>query len=72
HADLMDTALTLATRPSLVRQQALQAATEKPGAAQGVYGGDPRPATAELGQIGTGAIVAQTVAAIRQATTPRR
>ncbi|MHB0705784.1 creatininase family protein [Roseomonas mucosa] len=72
HADLMDTALTLATRPSLVRQQALQAAAEKPGAAQGVYGGDPRPATAELGQIGTGAIVAQTVAAIRQATAPRR
>ena len=67
----MDTALTLATRPALVRQQALQAAA-RPGTAQGVYGGDPRPATAELGQIGTGAIVAQTVAAIRQVTAPRR
>ncbi|MFC0408326.1 creatininase family protein [Roseomonas elaeocarpi] len=70
HADLMDTALTLATAPDLVRSRELQSAP-KPGTADGVYGGDPRPATAELGRLGTEAIVAQTVAAIRQATAKR-
>ena len=67
HADLMDTALTLATAPDLVRSRELQSAP-KPGVAEGVYGGDPRRATAELGRLGTEAIVTQTVAAIRQAT----
>ncbi|MBE9605332.1 creatininase family protein [Acetobacteraceae bacterium H6797] len=71
HADLMDTALTMATARGLVREQALRAAP-KPGVADGVYGGDPRPATAELGRIGTEAIVSQTVAAIRASTAPRR
>ncbi|GBQ99957.1 creatininase family protein [Asaia lannensis] len=53
HADLSDTALMLAIDPGMVREQALKNAP-LPGVAQGVYGGDPRPATAELGRIGTG------------------
>lgn len=53
HADLSDTALMLAIDPGMVREDALKKAP-LPGVAQGVYGGDPRPATAELGQIGTG------------------
>lgn len=52
HADLSDTALMLAIDPTMVRQDALKKAP-LPGVAQGVYGGDPRPATAALGQIGT-------------------
>ncbi|WP_370265669.1 creatininase family protein [Asaia sp. W19] len=52
HADLSDTALMLAIDPGMVREKALRAAS-LPGAAQGVYGGDPRPATADLGRIGT-------------------
>nr|WP_025886386.1 creatininase family protein [Asaia prunellae] len=52
HADLSDTALMLAIDPTMVRLDALKAAP-LPGIAQGVYGGDPRPATAALGEIGT-------------------
>ncbi|GBR16381.1 creatininase family protein [Asaia spathodeae] len=52
HADLSDTALMLAIDPTMVRQDALKKAP-LPGTALGVYGGDPRPATAALGQIGT-------------------
>ena len=52
HAELSDTSLMLAVDPSLVRQEALRTAP-KPGAADGVYGGDPRQATAALGRIGT-------------------
>jgi len=66
HAGLADTALTLALAPDLVRTDRLASAA-KPSAAQGVYG-DPRRATAELGQIGVGIIIAQTVEAIRKAT----
>jgi creatinine amidohydrolase/Fe(II)-dependent formamide hydrolase-like protein len=66
HAGLADTALTLALAPDLVRTDRLAAAA-KPSAAQGVYG-DPRRATAELGQIGVDIIIAQTVEAIRKAT----
>jgi creatinine amidohydrolase/Fe(II)-dependent formamide hydrolase-like protein len=43
----------------------------KPGAADGVYGGDPRRSSAELGQMGVDAIVSRTVDAIRQATAGR-
>jgi creatinine amidohydrolase/Fe(II)-dependent formamide hydrolase-like protein len=66
HAGLADTALTLALAPDLVRTDRL-AAAGKPTAAQGIYG-DPRRATAELGQLGVDIIVAQTVEAIRKAT----
>ncbi|GBQ13502.1 creatininase family protein [Swaminathania salitolerans] len=52
HADLSDTALMLAIDPTMVRQDALRKAG-LPTAAEGVYGGDPRPATAALGRIGT-------------------
>ena len=64
HAGLPDTALTLALAPGQVRSDLLRNALP-PGS--GVIG-DPRRATAELGQIGVDAIVAQTVAAIQKAT----
>lgn len=51
HAEISDTSLMLAVDPSLVRQDALRRA-EKPQAADGVYGGDPRQASAELGRVG--------------------
>ena len=66
HAGLADTALTLALAPDLVRTDGL-ASAGKPSAAQGVYG-DPRRATAELGQLGVDIIIAQTIEAIRKAT----
>lgn len=70
HADLNDTSLMLAVDPSMVRLDALRAAP-KPGVADGVYGGDPRKATAELGRIGTDDQVAAAVAAIRKAQKER-
>lgn len=66
HADLNDTSLMLAIDPSMVRLHALQTAP-KPDGAQGVYGGDPRKASAELGRIGTDGQVAAAVEAIRHA-----
>jgi creatinine amidohydrolase len=70
HADLNDTSLMLAVDPSMVRLRALQAAP-KPDAAQGVYGGDPRKASAELGRIGTDGQVEAAVQAIGRATVNR-
>jgi creatinine amidohydrolase len=67
HAGLADTSLALAIDPSLVRADKL---ASKPDAAAGVYG-DPRRASAELGQPAIAAIVAQTVAAINVATARR-
>ena len=64
HAGLADTALALAIAPALVRQDLLAQAA-KGGEAQGVYG-DPRRATAELGQIGVDRIVEASVAALRK------
>ena len=61
HAGLADTALALAVDNALVRPGALGA---KPSASEGVYG-DPRRATAELGQLGVQQIVESSVAAIR-------
>jgi creatinine amidohydrolase len=72
HAGLADTSLALAVDPRLVRRELLQPATG-PGIhheGDGVTG-DPRRATAELGQVGVDAIVAQTVEAIRRATASR-
>jgi creatinine amidohydrolase/Fe(II)-dependent formamide hydrolase-like protein len=64
HAGLADTALMLALDARLVRADRLQ---QPLGAADGVQG-DPRRATAEIGQIGVDAIVARTVEAVRRGT----
>ena len=69
HAGLADTALTLAVDPSLVRPDQLSRAAQA-GPRAGVWG-DPRRATAELGQIGVDHIVAASVAAIRERTRNR-
>ncbi|MGN6319455.1 creatininase family protein [Trinickia sp.] len=70
HAGLADTALMLAVDPHAVRLEALRRAP-KLGAADGVYGGDPRRATAALGQLGVDAIVERTIEAIRKETAGR-
>ena len=69
HAGVADTSLTLALAPGMVRTDRLAIAA-KPAASDGVYG-DPRRASAEVGQLGVDTIVATTVAAIRQATARR-
>ena len=69
HAGLADTALALAVDPSLVRQDALTHGA-KPAARDGVYG-DPRRATAELGQVGVDAIVDASVTQIKALTRAR-
>lgn len=66
HAGLADTALQLAVAPQSVRSDVL-ASNQRWDAAVGVYGGDPRRATAELGQIGLDEIVRESVTAIREA-----
>ena len=63
HAGAADTALALAIDPRMVRQERLA-----PGAPGNGVAGDPRPATAALGQLGVDLIVARSVAAIRKAT----
>ncbi len=65
HAGTADTALQMATDPSMVRPDLFGTAARE-GDTSGTRG-DPRPATAALGQLGTSEIVAQTVAAIRSA-----
>jgi len=70
HAALADTSLQLAVAPRMVRLQQLRSAP-RPGAFDGVYGGDPRRASAELGQLGVDAIVSRTVAALRKDTAAR-
>jgi creatinine amidohydrolase/Fe(II)-dependent formamide hydrolase-like protein len=65
HAGLADTSLTLALVPSLVRSEGLRS-VPPPGAADGVHG-DPRRASATLGQLGVDEIIRQTVQAIRAA-----
>ena len=67
HAGLADTSLQLAVAPRMVRVDKLSHAS-KPGAAEGVYGGDPRRASAALGQLGVDLIVKQTIEAIRKDT----
>jgi creatinine amidohydrolase len=69
HAGSADTSLTLALAPGLVRTERLKSG-DRLGAAEGVYG-NPRRATADLGQLGVDVIVAETVAAIRKATSRR-
>jgi creatinine amidohydrolase len=65
HAGLADTSLMLAVDPSLVRVDRLPSDSGL-SSANGVYG-DPRRATAALGQIGVDLIVSRTVTAIRKA-----
>ncbi|WP_394788103.1 creatininase family protein [Rhodoferax sp.] len=67
HAGLADTALLLAVAPQMVRQDAMRSGP-KPGLADGVYGGDPHRATAELGQLGIDAIVTKTIQALKTST----
>jgi creatinine amidohydrolase/Fe(II)-dependent formamide hydrolase-like protein len=67
HAALADTSLMLAVDPRAVRSEALSAGPP-PGPSQGVYGGDPRRASADLGRVGIDHIVTATVAAIRART----
>ena len=69
HAGLADTSLALAIDPRLVRVERLQAGASAADA-DGVQG-DPRRASAALGQVGVDLIVADTVAAIRAATARR-
>jgi creatinine amidohydrolase/Fe(II)-dependent formamide hydrolase-like protein len=65
HAGLADTSLMLAVDKSLVRMDQL-AEGAKTGPADGVYG-DPRKASAELGQAGVRSIVDKSVQAIQEA-----
>ncbi|MFJ2987542.1 creatininase family protein [Collimonas sp. NPDC087041] len=70
HAGLADTSLLLAVAPQMVRQDRLRS-SQKLGLADGVYGGDPRRSSAELGQLGIDAIVSRTVAALKADTAAR-
>lgn len=70
HAGAADTALMLATDAALVRSDQLGAAAQ--GAPGNGVVGDPRPATAALGRLGTDSIVTATVAAIRRAVSARQ
>ena len=65
HAALADTSLALYAAPETVRAEALKAGKNF-DAAHGVYGGDPRRASAELGRAGAELIVNATVEAIRR------
>ncbi len=69
HAGLPDVSLSLAVDPRLVRRDFAQSPPNPDPAHErdGVIG-DPRRATAELGQAGVDGIVAQTVDAIKRAT----
>ena len=70
HAGVADTALSLAIAPAMVRTELFATAAQE-GPAGGTVG-DPRAATAVLGQLGVDAVVAETVLAIRRVVgTPR-
>jgi creatinine amidohydrolase/Fe(II)-dependent formamide hydrolase-like protein len=64
HAGAADTSLALAVDARLVRTERLHASSL--GASQGVYG-DPRPSSAEAGQLGVDLIVGRSIEAIRRA-----
>jgi len=67
HAGLADASLELAVAPQMVRLERLRSGP-KPGPGDGVYGGDPRRASAELGRLGADTIVARTIEALRRDT----
>lgn len=64
HAGAADTSLALAVDPRLVRGERLHASSLGPS--QGVYG-DPRPSSAQAGELGVELIVGRSVEAIRRA-----
>jgi creatinine amidohydrolase/Fe(II)-dependent formamide hydrolase-like protein len=64
HAALADTALQLAVAPQTVRAPLLGSAPHLDESV-GIYDGDPRRASAQLGQLGVDEIVRRSVAAIR-------
>jgi creatinine amidohydrolase len=70
HGGLLDTSLTLALAPGLVRSYAPRDADRIPGIGTGIDG-DPGRASAELGRLGVDLVVARTVEAIKAATTHR-
>jgi creatinine amidohydrolase/Fe(II)-dependent formamide hydrolase-like protein len=70
HAGLADTSLQLAVAPQMVRLDKLQSGP-KLGSADGVYDGDPRRATAQLGRLGVDAIVSRTIDALKKDTAAR-
>jgi creatinine amidohydrolase/Fe(II)-dependent formamide hydrolase-like protein len=65
HAGLADTSLQMALAPGSVRGEVLRSGTRLDESV-GIYGGDPRRASAELGALGVEEIVNRTVAAIRR------
>ncbi|AJZ56704.1 creatinine amidohydrolase family protein [Paraburkholderia fungorum] len=71
HAGLADTSLLLAVVPQMVRLERLRNGP-KLGPADGVYGGDPRRSSAEIGQLGIDAIVSRTIDAVRKETAGRQ
>jgi creatinine amidohydrolase len=70
HAGAADTALQMALAPTSVRMERLEQAARE-GRSSGTLG-DPRAASAALGQAGVEAIVLQTVAQIRAAVSSSR
>jgi creatinine amidohydrolase len=68
HAALADTSLQLAVAPNMVRLEKIKNGPQL-GQADGVYGGNPKNASVELGQMGVDLIVAGTVSAIREFVT---
>jgi creatinine amidohydrolase/Fe(II)-dependent formamide hydrolase-like protein len=64
HAGLSDTSLQLAVAPGMVRADRVQSGADR-NSGDGVEG-DPRRASAELGQLGVQEIVNTTIAAIRK------
>ncbi len=70
HAGVADTALSLAIDPAMTRPDLFaMAAQERPA---GGTVGDPKAATAVLGQLGVDAVVSETVLAIRRALSAPR
>lgn len=70
HAALADTSLQLAIAPQMVRQDQLQS-DRRHSASDGIYGGDPRRSSPELGQLGIDSIIARTIDAIKKAAAGR-
>ena len=70
HAGTADTSLMMALEPSLVRPELFAQAAQE--GKSGGSGGDPRPSSAALGQLGVDAVVQQSVQKIRQALSAPR
>lgn len=70
HAGVADTALSLAIDPAMTRPDLFAMAAQE-GPAGGTVG-DPKAATAVLGQLGVDAVVSETVLAIRRALSAPR